>query len=257
MSVCGRCGHRSAAFNTCPYCRGPLPPPPEPIGKGDRARGVPEGAALPEWEDSAAAFPGNLTHTWRRSVFQPAAFFAGVRGGGAIARPLLYYLIVAVLTVSLWLAWGAVLPGSGPGPVQELIGLINPELADAEAAWSRPGLLFATFFITPFAALVYLGAWSMIVHLVVVMLASERRSFASTVRMICYASGPRLFSVVPWIGGLAGVAWEAVLTVVGLREAHRMSTGKAVAAWLLALIIPVGGFLFTAILVIILLVAGG
>lgn len=216
-----------------------------------------EGAGLPEWEDSAAAFPGNLTRTWRRSVFRPAVFFRGVPDDRTIARPLLYYLIVAVLTASLWLTWGAVLPGSGPGPVQELIGRIDPGLADAEAAWSRPALLFTTFFLTPFAALLYLVAWSLIVHLVVVMLAPQRRSFAATVRMICYASGPRLFSVVPWIGGLAGVAWEAVLTVVGLREAHRMSTGRAAGAWLLALIIPVGGILFAAVLAIILSVAGG
>ncbi|WP_419950230.1 YIP1 family protein [Candidatus Palauibacter sp.] len=196
------------------------------------------------------AFPGNLTRTWWRSAFQPAAFFAGA-ADRTIIRPVLYFLIVAVLVTSLWLAWGAVLPGSSPGPVQEAIGLFSPALVDAEAAWSRPALLLATFFLTPLAAVLYLVVRSLIIHLAVVLLAPGRRPFAATVRTICYASGPWLFSVVPWVGVLVGVVWEVVLTVVGLREAHRMSTGRACATWLIALIIPLGGILFAALLAII------
>ena len=252
MSVCGGCGHSSAAFRTCPYCRGPLSPPPDRGGTDGRAGAeAAEQAGLPEWEDSAVTFPGNLTRTWGRSMFQPAAFFAGVSADRTIFRPVLYFLIVVVLAASLWLTWGAVLPGSSPGPVQEAIGLFSPALVDAEAAWSRPALLLATFFLTPLAALLYLVAWSLVIHLIVVLLAPGRRPFAATVRTICYASGPSLFSVVPWMGVVVGVVWEVVLTVVGLREAHRMSTGRAFATWLFALIIPLGGILFAALLAII------
>ena len=258
MSVCGRCGHSSAAFCVCPYCRGSLSPHPDPADAHERA-GVPAPAApgVPDWEDSAVAFPENLARTWWSSVLQPAAFFAGGAGCRPVVRPVLYFLIVVMLTVSLWLTWGAVVPGSSPGPVQEVVGMINPVLADAEAAWSRPALLLASFLLTPFAALVYLTAWSLIVHLVVVMLAPGRRAFTATVRTICYASGPWLLSIVPWVGMLAGLVWEVVLTVIGLREAHRMSTGRAFATWMLALIVPVGGILFAALVAIILSVAGG
>jgi hypothetical protein len=64
------------------------------------------------------------------------------------------------------------------------------------------------------------------------------------VRTVAYASGPQLFSVVPICGVLLILVWGMVVTIIGLREAHGIQTGKAVAVvlvpYLLCAILFVG-----------------
>jgi hypothetical protein len=55
----------------------------------------------------------------------------------------------------------------------------------------------------------------------------------ATFRVVCYASSPEVFQIVPICGGLVGGVWGFAISVVGLREVHRTTTGKAAAAVLL------------------------
>jgi len=210
---------------------------------------------LPAWEDPAVSFPLNLVETWRRSVFEPAAFFAGGPFDRAAVRPVLYYLVISVLTAALSLTWGALLPTTQPGLVETLAEIMNVALPNGTDTAGSIGRL-ADFFLAPFWAVLYLIIASLVLHVFVLVLVPGRRSLTATVRTICYACGPGVFAIVPFIGGLVAGIWGIVLTVIGLREAHRTTTGRAFAAWLLAAALPIA-FVLLGVLLVIARVASG
>ncbi|MDE2944134.1 MAG: YIP1 family protein [Gemmatimonadota bacterium] len=249
MTTCARCGHESAAFDRCPFCgEAAAPSERRRAEDGESAEDV----NLPAWEDPAVPFPLNLAETWRRSVFEPGAFFAGGPFERAAVRPVLYYLLVSVLAAALSLTWGALLPTAQPGLVEMFAEIMNVGLPDATGSAGR----LADFFLTPFWAVLYLIIASLLLHGFVLLLVPGRRSLTATVRTICYASGPGVFAIIPFIGGWVAGIWGVVLTVIGLREAHRTTTGRAFAAWLLAAALPVA-FLTLGILLVIVRVASG
>lgn len=164
------------------------------------------------WEDPSLAFPFNAWRSWRKSLFEPTSFFRRLDHGGAMSRPVLYFLLVSVLGAFFHLIWQAY--------------LYTPLTGDAGTYGGE--LYVVQFFATPFAVLLFLGIQTLILHLFVLMLAPEHRSMGSTARVLCYASGPALLAVVPVLGSLAAGVWGLVLQVVGIREVHRTSTGRAV-----------------------------
>ena len=252
MMTCAKCGHESAAFDRCPFCGEAAA-----AFKGERAGGG-ESATdvnLPAWEDPAVPFPLNLVETWRRSVFEPGAFFADGPFDRPAVRPILYYLLVSVLAATLSLTWGTLLPTGQPGVVETLAEIMNvalPEAADGAGSTGR----LADFFLTPFWAVLYLIIASLVLHVFVLVLVPGRRSLTATVRTICYACGPGVFAIIPFVGGWVAGVWGVVLTVIGLREAHRTTTGRAFAAWLLAAALPVA-LLMLGVLLVIARVASG
>lgn len=209
MRACPHCGFAATEESrTCPVCGSPLTPP-------DPA----DARALPPWEDPSRPFPENLIATWRESLFEPATFFARIVETTPLARPLLYFLAVTVIGAFFTLWWE--LLGVWPGGWQD--GGDGAPLPEGV-----PALL--SFFASPFAGLVGLAIWTSILHLFVLLLATEHRGIGATARLLCYAGGPTVLTLVPFLGPLVGLVWIVVLQVVGVRQVHRTTTGRAVAA---------------------------
>jgi len=252
MITCAMCGHESAAFDRCPFCGAAAAASGEEPASGAGGTGD---VNLPAWEDPAVSFPVNFIETWRRSVFEPGAFFADGPFDRAAVRPVLYYLLVSVLAAALSLTWGALLPTTQPGLVETLAEIMNVAMPDAAATAGSIGRL-ADFFLAPFWAVLYLVVSSLLLHVFVLVLVPGRRGLTATVRTVCYACGPGVFAIVPFIGGWVAGIWGVVLTVIGLREAHRTTTGRAFAAWLLAAAVPIAFLLLGFVLVIARLASG-
>ena len=75
-----------------------------------------------------------------------------------------------------------------------------------------------------------------------------RRDFEVTFRVVCYAAGANVFSVIPICGGLMAWLWNAVLNVIGIREAHEISSGKAFLAYCLPAFVCCGFVVFVVML---------
>ncbi len=191
--------------------------------------GPPPEAKRPEWEDPRVAFPRNLFGTWVHSLSHPTEFFRGVPFEEAAARPILYYLLIAVTAALCTLWWDALL-SRGAWPLLDRLGLASPGTGAETAVLG--------FFFSPFAALVGLVVGSSLLHLFVLLLARERRAFSATLRTVCYASGPTVLAILPFAGTLVGALWSLVLTAIGLRAAHRMTGGAAALAVILAVLVP-------------------
>lgn len=163
------------------------------------------------WEDPAASLPSGLAGTWRQSLMEPERFFARVDYEASFLRPLLYFLLVVVAWAGLATAWQLAVPSPLPGLESDPAGAV------------------LSFFVTPFVALAGLVAATLAVH-VGLALAGADRGLDATARVLCYASGPLVFAVVPLVGFVAAAGWGFVIQVAGLREAHRVRTGAAVLA---------------------------
>jgi hypothetical protein len=76
------------------------------------------------------------------------------------------------------------------------------------------------------------GAW---IHLWVYLLGGRKsHGYRQTVKALAYGVTPMcVVGWVPLIGGLAGGIWALVVAIIGLRELHGITTGKATAAYLL------------------------
>ncbi|MEK6253590.1 MAG: YIP1 family protein [Gemmatimonadales bacterium] len=194
------------------------------------------------WEDGEAPFPANFGLTWWECLRSPGWFFSRVSWSGPFSRPLLYFLIVGILAAVLglfWFVWG-------PWGAAQEHGLTLE-------------LQLLSFFLTPFALLLALGLISLVQHLFVLLLAPQRRGLGATATVLCYSGGIGLASaVLPPAIGLAGPVsgvfraaylvlyvmltlavqvWYVVVLVIGMRQAHSTTTGRAAAIVLLPMAI--------------------
>jgi hypothetical protein len=182
------------------------------------------------WEDPSSGFPSNLVRTWLGSLTEPMPFFRALKPEAPLARAILYFLIMAIGAAFFSLLWG--LAGSAPELPPAAAGLVDLD--------TRSLQLFG-FFLSPFANLLLLGLAALAVHLFVRLLTESRLSILATTRIICYASGPALLTIVPWVGEVAGWIGSAVLLSIGVRVVHGTTTGRAA----LTVLLP---FLLAAVL---------
>lgn len=170
------------------------------------------------WEDPSVPFPRNLVRTWTESLFRPDTLFRRLSLESSLLRPVLYLLLVSIAGGLLNLLAAAA-------------GLQRPFLESVIGAGQAE---LVRFFATPFSALFGLLAGTLVVHLFVRLLVDEARRMGATARILCYASGPGVFAFLGGAGGIAGMlaslvvmAWTFGLQLVGIREVHGTSTGRA------------------------------
>ena len=72
-----------------------------------------------------------------------------------------------------------------------------------------------------------------------VYLCGGRKGVGQTIKAMAYGSTPSLlFGWIPFIGFIFGI-WSMIVSIIGIRQLHEISTGRAVLAYLLgAIIIP-------------------
>jgi hypothetical protein len=180
------------------------------------------------WEDESERFPANVALTWWECLVSPDRFFRRVSWEGPFSRPLLYFLIVAVLAALLglfWFAWS-------PWGAAEYVGLtlrVAPERrglgATATVLCYASGVGLLKDFVPP--ALGMAGFAS----------GAFRASY-----LVFYVT---LFAAV--------LAWCVVVQVVGLRKAHSITTGRAAAVVLLPMAI---GLVLTVVLAMVVVALG-
>lgn len=173
-----------------------------------------------------------LARTWKDSVFQPKSFFASMPREYDFGWVLAYYLLIGVVTAGISLFWHMVF---GPSLLERV--LLRDEV--------QPGNPFMDFLLSPLWLLIGLFLIAGVIHVCLLLVRGARHSFGTTLRVLCFSGGPQLFGVVPFIGPAVGGIWALVITVIGLREAHETTTGRALAG----LLIPLGFFIILLVLV--------
>jgi hypothetical protein len=196
-------------------------------------------ASLPSWEQrSEQGFFTAFGNTAKEVLLEPGPTFARMKESGGFMTPFLYMLISTGLGVFLSFAvqFG----------LQIVMGSIaasqNPEISRALAdSGATMGFIFG--FLLALPIFLFLGSFigSAIWHVSLMLLGGATKPYEATYRVYCYVTGSStLVSMVPCCGGLAAIVWKIVSGAIGLSKVHGISTGKAVAAILLPMIVCCG-----------------
>jgi hypothetical protein len=203
----------------------PIPPPvpPAPPPDGDAGR------TGPPWEQPGPWFR-RFAETAQAVLLQPVEFFSTMRVRGGLGPPIAYGIIGTVtggifasFYQFLFSTYGAGLQGTDAAREQAVVSLLST------------GCLTV---MLPVITVVSLFVSAAITHVMLLLLDGARRGFEATMRVAAYGNGSTaLLNLVPICGGLVAGIWAIVVTVIGISRAHEISTGKALAAVLLPMLI--------------------
>ena len=117
-------------------------------------------------------------------------------------------------------------PGTLPLEVQQLGAAMGPLFAV---------VLFLGILVSGIIEVFIIGLWS---HLWV-YLVGGRNGIGQTIKAVMYGMTPScLLGWIPIVSIIAGI-WALIVGILGIRQLHKLSTGKAVLAVLIALFLPV------------------
>lgn len=153
---------------------------------------------------------GSFVETVRGVVLGPVGFFSGLQRQGDYLSPLIFALIVYEISAIL-------------------TGIISVAVGNTGI-----GGFILTLILTPIFATIVLFIGAGIFHLLVMLLVSPHSGFESTFRTGAYASVTGLVTWIPIIGAILSL-YSIVLAVLGIRELHDTTTGRAT----LVVLIPV------------------
>lgn len=103
-------------------------------------------------------------------------------------------------------------------------------------AWVSVIILAIIMVVLTLFLVFIVGAW---LHLWVYLLGGKK-GYMQTMKAVMYGSTPyMLIGWIPIIGGFIGGLWSLVVEILGIRELHGISTGRVIAAYLIAVIIPI------------------
>src|SRR5215218_2417853 len=193
--------------------------------------GSPSGPSAPPPRTSGVAQAGEFTYTdpvqsfistVQRVVLQPAEFYRGIQRRGDFINPLIF----AIICYGIYAIVGALL---------RLIGI------GADVGF---GGFIAAIVLAPIYAAIGLFIGAGILHLLVMLIVGSGNSgYEATFRVGAYATVTSLVSWIPFIGWIVSL-YGIYLVIVGIREVHATTTGKAA----LVVLIPVAVLLVLAII---------
>jgi hypothetical protein len=149
-------------------------------------------------------------------------------GPEALGSALKYFAIWAVIYAALQVIVFYTLGGGGVFQMLwDLIGFGNAVLYPfPPVAVGLMALLGA------FASLFISGSWA---HLFVRAFGG-RKGYGNTIKAFAYGNTPSfMFGWIPFVGGLFWI-WALVLNIIGIRQLHEISTGRAIGAVLLSIV---------------------
>ena len=192
------------------------------------------GTGLP-WENRQQI---GLVKAWLDTVSlliaKPSEAFTMMRPEGGMMDPLLFGLIgscagavVSILFQTLMQS----IPGFGGGS-NDLFRSLGV---------SHVGFMVIYAVLSPLLVVMGLFIGSAILHLCLMLVGGANRPFETTFRVVCFTAGSaNLFSMIPMCGGFIALVYSIVLECIGLSRAHQTTTGKALMAIFLPLIVCCG-----------------
>jgi hypothetical protein len=165
----------------------------------------------------------------RRVVLQPVRFFAGLPRRGSLLNPLVFALICTEIAA----IFGGILSLAGVGGAFVTgYGFEAPENQGV-------GEFIGSVVFAPIGSAIGVFIVAGIAHLLVrLVVGATNAGFGATFRVAAYTSVTSLVSWIPFVGGLLAL-YGIYLAMVGIREIHSTTTGKAFVVVLLPVIVIV------------------
>ncbi len=208
----------------------PAAPPPQ-AGATATEPAAPR-SGLPWEHRQQRGFFNGFIETLAMVLTKPDLAFRTMKTEGGVAEPLIYALVggcvggIASLLFSLGL---------------RSMGLFAGQ-RDAFSALAGLGIgTIAVIVLVPVFIVVALFIGAAIVHLCLMLVGGANKSFETTFRVLAFSQGSTgLLQIIPVCGGLIAAVWALVVNCIGLARSHEISTGRAVLAVLLPLVVCCG-----------------
>jgi hypothetical protein len=223
--LCPHCSETIAETDAqCKHCG---QDPNQPIASAPDGSGSPDDEPIPSqdfsydrycaWEDRANQGTVNgYIQTATKCLLSPEDFFSRLPLDAGYLSPILFSAMSMVVAVLFIVLWFQIFKG-GAGA----FGLIGSLF-----------LLSITFVLSAIFIPIGLFVWSLLTHGILTLLKGAQSGFQATFRVACYSSVTSAFHAIPVVGTIASL-WGLYLSVVGLRETHETTTGKAAGAVLI------------------------
>lgn len=218
-----------------PWNPPPTDPPVPPLPPGGPPPGEPPAPPAPDvipWEDPSRPWTAALGETIRLLVGRPRAAFERVPVSGDVLRPVLFAILLGSIGLFFSGMWELTVNQAVRGMFPATAWGQSPEASRASALVS---MLFG-----PLLCAVGLLAWTVLTHGALMLVGGARNGLAATLRALAYAQVASLALILPFCGGMFAMVWSIVLDVIGISALHRISTGKAVVAVFLPLLLCCG-----------------
>ena len=215
-----------------PTAEGPQP---------QRILGTPmeEPSGYSPWEDMAnLGFFAAFFRTMREVLFSPMSFFREMPVDKNIHYSLIYGIIMGFFVALSGLLWQFAfsgLMGGGEG-MQGMEALFTPFLF----------IIYAFFlpFVITFSLFMYTG----MLHTMLIVVGGNRRGLDATFRVVAYTQSAQVFSLIPILGVFIYLVYTPILFAIGFKQSHQITTGKAVLAVILPLLIVLGFGIIIAVM---------
>ncbi len=181
------------------------------------------------YTDPVQSFVGTV----RDLVTRPVGFFRDIARRGDFVNPLIFALVCAVASAAI---------GGFLGVLYATVGIGDTGLGEAI------GVFVASMFFTPIISAIALFVGAGILHLLVALIVKPANTgFEATFRVVSYANVAQLVGWVPVLGPLVAAVASIALSIIGVREVHETTTGRAV----LVVLIPAAVGLLVALFLIV------
>jgi hypothetical protein len=170
------------------------------------------------------------------ALFEPQKLFASARLDRGAAQLGFAVLTTSVFSVLNQLLSRLLIGGRSEElqrALQRMTGgrplppAVEKLLLDANSG--SPALLLLSALLSPVFALAFVYASAGVTHLFAVLFGQNRRGFPATFAAVAYAFAPFVLIALPGCGWLIAIVWSVVLTGIGMKATHGISTGGAVA----------------------------
>ncbi len=185
------------------------------MGSGGAPPRAPSGADF----DYRNLVPSFISTT-RQALLQPAGFFRSINKSGDWINPILFaiiwYEIAAVLGGLIGLIFGSVSSLGSGGAGEQAAGVATSF-----------GVFIVGLIVAPFIAAIILFVMAGLRHVLILLFVGQNAGFEATLRVQAYTFSTRIVWWIPILGPLVGFVYGLFLSVVGIRDVHGTTTGKA------------------------------
>lgn len=252
MAQCTQCClelelYSALASGICPNC-GNKAEEPQPKGPGPSSAGASDLPIAPVGPGSAYVLFSRFWNAVRDIVFHPARFFSShaqlIVSEGGLSSALAFAVIIQWLASFFNFVWRSTVGVLLQNHMDDLLRIAGdvmqkpPGMSESlEELRSRAiEFLFGAgaIVLTPFTTLLKLAFVAVFVHAAVRFFMKESadrpHSYATTLKILAYASAPWILCVIPGFGMLLAYILSFAAAVIGIREVYRTSTSRAVVA---------------------------
>jgi len=178
----------------------------------------------PAWEKrDRLGFFTAISRTVSSVLMRPTETFRAMKRTGGLADPLLYFVLVSTAMFAVNTLYHLLALHYDP-MVAKFLSSLLPAYSKSNLTVMMLGQVLLSPAYNVLAAFIIAGS----THLCLMMIRGANFPFETTFRFCCYAfASISPLMLIPVFGFLAWIIWGSYISIVGLREAQKISAWKA------------------------------